>query len=205
MYQNKAAPTQAQTVACSTSAEPYCCDLLTAAEPIIGCLSLLVPACMCTHSAHVLSSKTEACRGMQESFPCLACGSTPSAPYLELLYLLLRIRNLLLEQVTLRQKCFVFCLCWASQADLEIAVYRRDKGLVSAVACWRAVGLCELTTHSMACLGLSGSSYRETSTVRAAGHTTAASALGTRSRTEQVLPGMCWRSILSANLWSGRL
>lgn len=91
-----------------------------------------------THSAHVLSSKTEACRGLQESFSCLACGSTP---YLELLYLLLRICKLLLEQVTLRQKCFVLCLCWASQADLEIAAYRRDKGLVSAAACCPAVGL----------------------------------------------------------------
>lgn len=53
-------------------------------------------------------------------------------PYLELLYLLLRIRKLLLEQVTFPQDCFILCLCWASQADLQIAVHRRDKGLVSA-------------------------------------------------------------------------
>lgn len=80
MYHYKAEPTHAKTVACSTSAEPLCYDILTAAMPIIRYLSLLVPACICTHSAHVLTSKAEAGRGMQESVSCLACGSTASAP-----------------------------------------------------------------------------------------------------------------------------
>jgi hypothetical protein len=50
---------------------------------------------------------------------CLACVGRP--PYLELLYLLLCIRKLLLEQVTLCQDCFILCLCWAAQADLQVA------------------------------------------------------------------------------------